>query len=394
MIKQNKSQSNLTGITSAVGSAVADERAHEGIDVTVINPNESDFFGDVEEDAELQQPSVKKAPIKQQQLKQQQQPVVQPEPEEDEEPEEEDVVEEEVVDDDDDTEAATPEAATPAAETIEVEEDEYNHLSQLTPDELIAFGVKHRKGSKTMQSRVDKLQTFLGKEVTTAIIEGNADKTVQRLLHDINDPTFAEYVAGFYSSHQHNGKTWNRVAGGDIDADKLTEYATLINDKQNLDIYEFIAEDEFNFQEAQTRPNSPSGKAMRSFKHKEAEIETKLEQIRQAAVKTQKIDPQVQQKQVEQVLNNFRSNHEDLITEDSYKSFREFIEVSTNNPLEVYYSAWKTRNVNKNNTRKLALREIELVKTNKVKAAQTPQSKAAPSKRVRKADDYFGDIEY
>lgn len=393
MIKQNKSQSNLTGITSAVGSAIATERAQDGLDTEVRNPNESDFFGDVDAD-EGTMPPVQQPPLKKEPVKQQQQPVVQDELDEDEEPEAEEVVEEEeVVDDDDDTEATKPEATTPAAETIEVDEDEYNHLSQLTHDELIAFGVKHRKGSKTMQSRVDKLQAFLGKEVTTAIIEGNADKTVQRLLHDINDPTFAEYVARFYTTHQHDGKTWNRVAGGDIDADTLTEYATLINEKQNLDIYEFIAEDEFNFQEAQTRPNSPSGKALRAFKAKETELESKLERIRQAAVKTQKVDPQVQQKQVEQVLNNFRSNHEDLITEDAYKSFRDFIEVSTNNPLEVYYSAWKTRNVNKNNTRKLALREIELVKTNKIKAAQTPQSKAAPTKKVRKTDDYFGDIE-
>lgn len=269
-------------------------------------------------------------------------------------------------------EQPAPQPIPEGAETIEVEEGEYQHLKGLQPDELIAFGVKHRKTYAKLQSRIDKIKNVLGDKFIESVDKGEAPREAALLFNDLHDEAFQKHVAGFYDSHELREGKYIKTKQDTPPANILQEYNKLAFEQATLNVRSFIDKDvDFDANEAFSNPSSASGVALSKFERRKAEIENRLKEIESQSVNA---TPQAQDS--EKVKEMGRRTWESFVNKNGISSdvltqFQGY--VSTNSPdlLNVFWKAFKADQSATQKTRSLVLREIRTVADN-MQRTQSP----------------------
>ncbi|MCK5015590.1 MAG: hypothetical protein KAS32_00845, partial [Candidatus Peribacteraceae bacterium] len=296
-------------------------------------------------------------------------------------------------------EVAEPESE-PEGEVIEVEPSEYEHLSGLDDDSKIAFGIKHRKSAATMQSKLDKVQSVVGKDFIDATMKGDMPKEVGIIINNLADQAFQDHIADFYNTHEQRDGAYVRTVSPTPHADVLKKYSELQMSKATLSALNYMPEGEdWSRDDADLRPGSPSAIAITKFEAEKNRIETELKEIREAAVAVPDSNTQDQSGAGQLQLESLVEKYPELKDDTAQTAFKEFIEINRPNALDVFYTAFKAKGAVKKKTKRLILRELDTISNNKGKT--TKPAKAKAQKESKKYDDpgiasdaeFFGDYD-
>jgi hypothetical protein len=310
----------------------------------------------------------------------------------------------------------TPEAEMikpKAVGEIEVEQSEYDHLKSQPLDDLIAWGLDHRKGKSTLQSRLDKLQNVIGKQLIDAVEAGENLTGVQKLLADLPDASFQQHLAKFYETHELKNGSYIRTKAELPAPDLLKRYAETIVNQASLNVTNFYDgdADDFDYNEAVRNPSSKAGVALSKYENEKRKLEAELQKIESESNQSQQsVQPQSDdqvRRQNQRAWDGLINRYKELNIPDKLRDFRAFADQhrTPETLLEAIYKAFQFDLSAKRATRTLIVRELEAIGANK--SVSTPPEKADKSKakikapanikaeelnKIKADHDYFGDI--
>ena len=398
---------------SELTSAISKKSTPEGVGDTAKGGSASDdYFADIESDGvetrEEQNRKLVEEQEKQRQLAEQKkleaENLKKAEEEEPEQEEEEDALRDEKQE----TEQKKEEVGEEEGEVIEVEPDQADYLLSLEKDQLVAWGVKHHKGEKAWQSKLDKVRAVVGSDFITAIEAGKVPKQVGVLINDLGDESFQKHIETFYDSHELRDGKYVRTKNIEPTADALTEYGELILQKAGLNVTQFIDDEyDFDYNEAIKNPVSKSGVAWGKYEARRREIDSKIQDIQnRASVNTQKASPLSDEERArigKQSMDALIDRYPDLKDETEQTNFQNFISENSRNALEVYYQAYKGNGRVKKEMKRFILKEMGTIQKNKESAEKQVQKakKVTTTTTKPKYDNagieedakYFGDYD-
>jgi len=283
--------------------------------------------------------------------------------------------------------------------TVDIAEDEYDYLKNLSKDELIAKMVNHRKSHKTMQSVRSKIDNALTKEVTDSIISGETDpRVVRKLMHDLtNSQQFQEYVSDFYTKYEYKDGTYHKI-DDTPDVSILQKYNDLVIKKVSLDINELMPEGlQYDPSEA-FMPGTASNKAYQKYQAESQKIDKEISAImesasnnvngREEALRKQR---DASEKRMKELFNADSKLKGNLSAQDD---FRQFVQSNGNDLVGMFLKAWKFEKASKTKVKTLVLNEKKSISKNK-KRPKAGSKKVSTNKVNTKRfieDDIFGDL--
>lgn len=289
------------------------------------------------------------------------------------------------------------------AEHVDIEESEYDYLSNLEPDQLIAFGAKHRKSASTMQSKLDRMKKAIGTKLADAIEKGELPKEAVILFNNLDDEAFQQHISGFFDTHTPDTVTgkYQRVSGYVPDADTLQQYQKLVLEKAKLNVRNFMPEDsDFDYNEALTEPSSASGIAYSKYEAERARIDGDLSRIQAMTKPSQPaVSAEDRARAGEQAIAAMVTKHPELGDQETLTSYRTFIREAHSDLAEVFYLAWKSQNGAAKKMKRLILNEVQTITNNQSAPKQPNKIKGKADSRYLESDQalmekdakYFGD---
>jgi hypothetical protein len=299
---------------------------------------------------------------------------------------------------------------------VEVSEEEYQYLKKRateTPDDFIAKYISQRKTAGTLQSQRDKLLNAVGKQFAELVYDGQVKPEMQRLFSDLQHPEMQEHLSEFYQSHELKDGKYIRTVAKTPPAAVLSKFVELSTEKATLSARKFMPDgqsEDFDANEALSEPGSVSGRAYAQFMKRSNEIDTEINKIiNEASAQTNAAAPNMeeQRRMGQKALEQLSSAHPELKNTDTMTAFTQYVQQNSNNLLEVFHKAFRADSVGKTAVRKLVVREIDAIASNRQSAKTTPDVKALskgdavpahlrdvdPKYReaVAKDADYFGD---
>lgn len=289
------------------------------------------------------------------------------------------------------------------AEHVDIEESEYDYLSTLEPEQLIAFGAKHRKSASTMQSKFDRVKKAIGTKLADAIEKGELPKEAVVLFNNLDDEAFQQHISGFFDTHTPDTVTgkYQRVSGYVPDADTLQQYQKLVLEKAKLNVRNFMPEDsDFDYNEALTEPSSASGIAYSKYEAERARIDGDLSRIQAMTKPSQPaVSAEDRARAGEQAIAAMVAKHPELGDQETLTSYQAFIREAHSDLAEVFYQAWKSQNGAAKKMKRLILNEVQTITNNQSAPKQPNKIKGKADSRYLESDqalmekdaEYFGD---
>ena len=170
------------------------------------------------------------------------------------------------------------------------------------------------------------------------------------------------------------------------------------------------SDEQFDANEALTRPASASGQAYSKFLRRSNEIDTELNRIIESASEAQapSTDNLERQRELGQrALDTLTAAHTDLKESAVMDEFRAYVQANSNNLLEVLYQSFRAGRSTRTAVRKLLVREMDTIAANRQGAATQPSVKSVSTgedtpaylrdvdpkvrEAVAKDANYFGD---
>ena len=276
-------------------------------------------------------------------------------------------------------------------EVIEVDEDEAEHLLGMDKEQLVAWGVKHRKGNSTLQSRIAKVENILGKDFTTQIESGQVPNEVGILFQSLNDETFQRYVGDFFNTHEAKDGKYVLTHDPRATGDQLVQYSELVGKAAQVEskidraARGEIDDDNFSL--------SAAMKERDDIRKQMSDIESSTRQP------TTPVSPEEKAKIGQKVWDDLITDYPELKDEQERLNFTNYVKSNSQNYLNVLYGAYKSNGRVKKKVKRFVLKEMESVRTNKQQAKKANIKTTAKTKEPVKAKepdemlDYFGDIE-